>query len=118
MFAEPPLINGDRHSNQIEPLGGTTILNCEVRGDPLPTIQWSKGGINIQINNRIRQLDNGSLAIYGTVVGNDTHKDLIEGVLCLVEAIVFFKPFHFCYFKTTNIYVLLGFHVRLKVVQM
>ncbi|XP_071342317.1 hemicentin-1 isoform X2 [Trachinotus anak] len=64
---EPPIIDGDLHSNRIEPLGGNAILNCEVRGDPLPTIQWSKNGINIQINNRIRQLDNGSLAIYGTV---------------------------------------------------
>lgn len=65
---EPPIIDGDLHSNRIEPLGGNAILTCEVRGDPLPTIQWSKSGINIQISNRIRQLDNGSLAIYGTVV--------------------------------------------------
>ncbi|TSL47575.1 Hemicentin-1 [Bagarius yarrelli] len=65
---EPPIINGDIHSNHIEPLGGIAILNCEVRGDPLPTIQWSKKGVNVRISNRIRQLDNGSLAIYGTVV--------------------------------------------------
>ncbi|XP_075872115.1 hemicentin-1 isoform X2 [Nelusetta ayraudi] len=64
---EPPIIDGDLHSKRIEPLGGNAILNCEVRGDPLPKIQWSKSGINIQISNRIRQLDNGSLAIYGTV---------------------------------------------------
>lgn len=71
MSSEPPIIDGDPHSNRIEPLGGNAILNCEVRGDPLPTIQWSKSGINIQISNRIRQLDNGSLAIYGTVVGKN-----------------------------------------------
>nr|XP_061831771.1 hemicentin-1-like isoform X1 [Nerophis lumbriciformis] len=64
---EPPIVDGDLHSNRIEPLGGNAILNCEVRGEPLPTIQWSKNGINMQINNRIRQMDNGSLAIYGTV---------------------------------------------------
>ncbi|MGH0173029.1 UNVERIFIED_CONTAM: hypothetical protein FKN15_020671 [Acipenser sinensis] len=64
---EPPIIDGDFHSNRIEPLGGNAILNCEVRGDPPPTILWSKKGVNIQISNRIRQLDNGSLAIYGTV---------------------------------------------------
>lgn len=69
--AEPPIIDGDLHANRIEALGGNAILNCEVRGDPLPTIQWSKNGINIQISNRIRQLDNGSLAIYGTVVGKN-----------------------------------------------
>ncbi|XP_035996829.1 hemicentin-1 isoform X1 [Fundulus heteroclitus] len=64
---EPPVIDGDLHSKRIEPLGGNAVLNCEVRGDPLPTIQWSKNGVNVQINSRIRQLDNGSLAIYGTV---------------------------------------------------
>ncbi|KAI7799480.1 hemicentin-1 isoform X1 [Triplophysa rosa] len=64
---EPPIIDGDVHSNRIEPLGGNAILNCEVRGDPLPTIRWSKTGISVPISNRIRQLDNGSLAIYGTV---------------------------------------------------
>lgn len=69
MTTEPPIIDGDLHSKRIEPLGGNAILNCEVRGDPLPKIQWSKSGINMQISNRIRQLDNGSLAIYGTVVG-------------------------------------------------
>ncbi|XP_056893820.1 hemicentin-1 isoform X2 [Takifugu flavidus] len=64
---EPPIIDGDLHSNRIEPLGGNAILNCEVRGDPLPTVRWSKNGIHINISNRIRQLNNGSLAIYGTV---------------------------------------------------
>ncbi|XP_077188775.1 hemicentin-1 isoform X2 [Paroedura picta] len=64
---EPPVFMGDYHSSRIEPLGGNAVLNCEVRGDPLPTIQWSKKGVAIQINNRIRQLANGSLAIYGTV---------------------------------------------------
>ncbi|XP_067846589.1 hemicentin-1 isoform X2 [Heptranchias perlo] len=64
---EPPIFDGDFNPNCIEPLGGSAILNCEVRGDPPPTIQWSKKGINIQITNRIRQLHNGSLAIYGTV---------------------------------------------------
>ncbi|KAL1022832.1 hypothetical protein UPYG_G00032950 [Umbra pygmaea] len=64
---EPPIIDGDFYSNRIEPLGGNAILSCGVRGDPLPTIQWSKKGVNIEISNRIRQLDNSSLAIYGTV---------------------------------------------------
>uniref|UniRef100_A0A4W3JWV4 Hemicentin 1 n=1 Tax=Callorhinchus milii TaxID=7868 RepID=A0A4W3JWV4_CALMI len=64
---EPPIFDGDFNPNRIEPLGGNAILNCEVRGDPPPTIQWSKKGISIHITNRIRQLHNGSLAIYGTV---------------------------------------------------
>ncbi|XP_038613568.1 hemicentin-1 [Tachyglossus aculeatus] len=64
---EPPVFKGDYHSNWIEPLGGNAVLNCEVKGDPHPTIQWSRKGAAVQINNRIRQLGNGSLAIYGTV---------------------------------------------------
>ncbi|XP_056291030.1 hemicentin-1-like isoform X2 [Pseudoliparis swirei] len=63
---EPPIIDGDHHSDRVEPLGGNAILSCEVRGDPPPTIRWSKSGINIQTGDRVRQLDNGSLAIYGT----------------------------------------------------
>ncbi|XP_038527072.1 hemicentin-1 isoform X3 [Canis lupus familiaris] len=64
---EPPVFKGDYPSNWIEPLGGNAILNCEVKGDPAPTIQWSRKGMDIEINHRIRQLVNGSLAIYGTV---------------------------------------------------
>ncbi|NXF12445.1 HMCN1 protein, partial [Smithornis capensis] len=64
---EPPVFKGDYHSSRIEPLGGNAMLNCEVRGDPPPTIQWSKKGVGVQISNRIQQLLNGSLAIYGTV---------------------------------------------------
>ncbi|NXE93182.1 HMCN1 protein, partial [Menura novaehollandiae] len=64
---EPPVFKGDYHSSRIEPLGGNAMLNCEVGGDPPPTIQWSKKGVGVQISNRIRQLVNGSLAIYGTV---------------------------------------------------
>uniref|UniRef100_A0A803W8Y0 Hemicentin 1 n=1 Tax=Ficedula albicollis TaxID=59894 RepID=A0A803W8Y0_FICAL len=64
---EPPVFKGDYHSSRIEPLGGNAMLNCEVRGDPPPTIQWSRKGVGVQISNRIRQLVNGSLAIYGTV---------------------------------------------------
>ncbi|XP_067391212.1 hemicentin-1 isoform X2 [Emydura macquarii macquarii] len=63
---EPPVFRGDYHSSWIEPLGGNAILNCEVIGDPPPKIQWSKKGVGVQISSRIRQLSNGSLAIYST----------------------------------------------------
>ncbi|XP_011902754.1 PREDICTED: hemicentin-1 isoform X2 [Cercocebus atys] len=64
---EPPVFKGDYPSNWIEPLGGNAILNCEVKGDPTPTIQWNRKGVDIEISHRIRKLGNGSLAIYGTV---------------------------------------------------
>uniref|UniRef100_A0A8C8RXS5 Hemicentin 1 n=1 Tax=Pelusios castaneus TaxID=367368 RepID=A0A8C8RXS5_9SAUR len=66
-FLEPPIFQGDYRSSWVEPLGGNAILNCEVRGDPPPTIQWSKEGVGVQISNRVRQLSNGSLAIYSTI---------------------------------------------------
>ncbi|KAJ7986246.1 hypothetical protein DPEC_G00337960 [Dallia pectoralis] len=64
---EPPIIDRNFDSNLIEPLGGDVVLNCGVRGDPQPTIQWSKKGVNIQISKRVNQLDDGSLVIYGTL---------------------------------------------------
>eukprot|EP00076_Gallus_gallus_P024039 XP_015146078.1 hemicentin-1 isoform X10 [Gallus gallus] len=64
---EPPVFRGNYHPSRIEPLGGNAMLNCEVRGDPPPTIQWSKEGVGVQTSKRIQQLNNGSLAIYGTV---------------------------------------------------
>lgn len=39
-----------------------------MRGDPTPTVRWNRNGIHITAGNRVRQLSNGSLAIYGTVV--------------------------------------------------
>lgn len=71
-ISEPPVFKGDYHPIRTEPLGGNAMLNCEVRGDPPPTIQWSKKGMDVQISNRIQQLNNGSLAIYGTVVSHWT----------------------------------------------
>ncbi|XP_059922302.1 hemicentin-1-like [Gadus macrocephalus] len=64
---EPPVIDGDVHSSRVEPLGGTAVLHCEVRGDPPPAITWSRGGVAMETSERVRQLTNGSLAIYGTV---------------------------------------------------
>ncbi|XP_036351171.2 hemicentin-1 [Ochotona princeps] len=64
---EPPVFKGEYPSNWIQPLGGNAILDCEVRGDPAPTIQWNRKGVEIETSHRIRQLGNGSLAIYGTV---------------------------------------------------
>ncbi|NWX99119.1 HMCN1 protein, partial [Nothoprocta ornata] len=64
---EPPVFKGDDPSRRTEPLGGNAVLDCEARGEPPPTIQWSRKGAGIPLGTRIRQLSNGSLAIYGTV---------------------------------------------------
>uniref|UniRef100_A0A8C6YIL3 Hemicentin 1 n=1 Tax=Nothoprocta perdicaria TaxID=30464 RepID=A0A8C6YIL3_NOTPE len=64
---EPPVFKGDDPSRRTEPLGGNAVLDCEARGEPPPTIQWSRKGAGVPLGTRIRQLSNGSLAIYGTV---------------------------------------------------
>uniref|UniRef100_A0A669QE89 Hemicentin 1 n=1 Tax=Phasianus colchicus TaxID=9054 RepID=A0A669QE89_PHACC len=85
---EPPVFRGDYHPSRIEPLGGNAMLNCEVRGDPPPTIQWSKEGVDVQISKRIRQLNNGSLAIYGTVVSHWSVSQLWPSVCYTLKTVL------------------------------
>uniref|UniRef100_A0A8C3PW12 Hemicentin 1 n=1 Tax=Chrysolophus pictus TaxID=9089 RepID=A0A8C3PW12_CHRPC len=85
---EPPVFRGDYHPSRIEPLGGNAMLNCEVRGDPPPTIQWSKEGVDVQISKRIRQLSNGSLAIYGTVVSHWSVSQLWPSVCYTLKTVL------------------------------
>ncbi|XP_056379622.1 hemicentin-1 isoform X2 [Hyla sarda] len=63
---EPPVLVGIHHVNQTVPLGGSIILNCIVKGNPIPKIQWNKKGNDILYNKRFKQFHNGSLAIYNT----------------------------------------------------
>ncbi|XP_078604169.1 hemicentin-1-like isoform X2 [Branchiostoma floridae x Branchiostoma japonicum] len=46
-------------------VAGKVVLTCSVSGDPPPSIRWLKAGEFVQSSNRIRLLENGSLAIYG-----------------------------------------------------
>ncbi|XP_069772736.1 hemicentin-1-like [Narcine bancroftii] len=64
---EAPVLWGAISEYQMEPLGGNVILNCDARGDPVPSINWNKNGSPLAVSNRIWQMDNGSLAIYRTV---------------------------------------------------
>uniref|UniRef100_UPI00398EE55D hemicentin-1-like n=1 Tax=Pristiophorus japonicus TaxID=55135 RepID=UPI00398EE55D len=64
---EAPVLRGEVSAYQTEPLGGNVVLNCDAHGDPAPSINWDKNGSPLSISNRIRQMNNGSLAIYGTV---------------------------------------------------
>lgn len=67
-FPEAPVLWGEVSAYQMEPLGGNVILSCDARGDPVPSINWNKDGSPLTVSNRIRQMNNGSLAIYRTVV--------------------------------------------------
>ncbi|XP_055516059.1 hemicentin-1-like [Leucoraja erinacea] len=64
---EAPVLWGEVSAYQMEPLGGNVILSCDARGDPVPSINWNKDGSPLTVSNRIRQMNNGSLAIYRTV---------------------------------------------------
>ncbi|XP_040264776.1 hemicentin-1 isoform X1 [Bufo bufo] len=63
---ESPVLIGPHHVNLTVPLGGNIILNCIVKGNPIPKIQWNKKGHDILYNKRFKQFNNGSLAIYNS----------------------------------------------------
>lgn len=65
---EAPVLRGEVSAYQVEPLGGNALLNCEAHSDPAPVIHWNKNGLPLLGSPHLRQLQNGSLAIYGTVV--------------------------------------------------
>ncbi|XP_064650190.1 hemicentin-1-like isoform X2 [Lineus longissimus] len=48
-------------------LAEKVVLHCPVSGDPPLTIIWMKNGRTVQMDNRISQLQNGSLVIYDSV---------------------------------------------------
>ncbi|KAG8436526.1 hypothetical protein GDO86_007581 [Hymenochirus boettgeri] len=61
---EPPALFGFHDKDQSVPLGGNIVLNCVVKGNPLPKIQWYKRAKLISFNNQMKQFTNGSLAVY------------------------------------------------------
>ncbi|XP_051663785.1 hemicentin-2 [Manacus candei] len=65
---EAPIIQGDPSTYQVEHPGGDALLDCDARGHPEPLIRWSKDGVPVVASGRLRQLQNGSLAIQ--VVGS------------------------------------------------
>uniref|UniRef100_A0A8C4YSS1 Hemicentin-2 n=1 Tax=Gopherus evgoodei TaxID=1825980 RepID=A0A8C4YSS1_9SAUR len=67
---EAPVLRGEVSAYQVEPLGGNALLNCEAHSDPAPVIHWNKNGLPVLGSPHLRQLQNGSLAIYGTVVSH------------------------------------------------
>ncbi|XP_069626703.1 hemicentin-2 [Haliaeetus albicilla] len=63
---EAPIIQGDPSTYQVEHPGGDTLLDCDARGHPVPLVRWSKDGVPVVATGRLRQLQNGSLAIRAT----------------------------------------------------
>lgn len=57
------MVRGAPSTYQVEPPGGDVLLDCDTRGHPAPFIRWSKDGVPVGATRRLRQLQNGSLAI-------------------------------------------------------
>ncbi|MGH0143069.1 UNVERIFIED_CONTAM: hypothetical protein FKN15_022424 [Acipenser sinensis] len=86
---EPPVLDGASHATLTEPQGGTSMLNCEVRGDPAPTLRWHKDGQPLSSTHRLQQLRNGSLAIYNTGSADEgEYRCVAESEAGLVERTV------------------------------
>ncbi|XP_068513036.1 hemicentin-2 isoform X2 [Anas acuta] len=60
---EAPVVRGAPSTYQVEPPGADVLLDCDTRGHPAPFIRWSKDGVPVGATRRLRQLQNGSLAI-------------------------------------------------------
>lgn len=56
-------MQGAPSTYRVEPPGGDAVLDCDARGHPAPFIRWSKDGVPVVGSWRLRQLQNGSLAI-------------------------------------------------------
>ena len=60
------------------------VLTCSVGGDPPPRVIWMKNGRQVQLSERIRQLDNGSLVIIDSTVSVDKELNL-DGFMCYLD---------------------------------
>lgn len=49
-------------------LGGTTMLDCPVHGDPRPVLRWLRDGKPLVRSLQIQALQNGSLVVRGVTV--------------------------------------------------
>ncbi|XP_030391158.1 hemicentin-2 isoform X2 [Gopherus evgoodei] len=86
---EAPVLRGEVSAYQVEPLGGNALLNCEAHSDPAPVIHWNKNGLPVLGSPHLRQLQNGSLAIYGTVSDDaGRYKCVAENEVGTVEKVV------------------------------
>uniref|UniRef100_A0A8C3XUU2 Hemicentin-2 n=3 Tax=Chelydra serpentina TaxID=8475 RepID=A0A8C3XUU2_CHESE len=86
---EAPVLRGEVSAYQVEPLGGNALLNCEAHSDPAPVIHWNKNGLPVVGSPHLRQLQNGSLAIYGTVSDDaGRYKCVAENEVGTVEKVV------------------------------
>ncbi|XP_024909219.1 hemicentin-1 [Cynoglossus semilaevis] len=67
---EPPVLRGEAHMSQTVVLGGTTMLDCPVHGDPRPVLRWLRDGKPLVRSLQIQALQNGSLVVRGVTAAD------------------------------------------------
>ncbi|XP_012784766.2 hemicentin-2 [Ochotona princeps] len=86
---EAPTLLGEAFSYLIEPVGGSIRLDCVVRGDPVPSIRWTKDGLPLRGSRLRRRLQNGSLAIPRTEMADaGQYQCLAENEIGAVKRVV------------------------------
>ncbi|XP_014387685.1 PREDICTED: LOW QUALITY PROTEIN: hemicentin-2 [Myotis brandtii] len=86
---EAPVLQGEAFSYLVEPVGGSLRLDCVVHGDPAPDIHWIKDGLPLRGGRLRHQLQNGSLTIRRTEMGDSgRYQCLAENEMGAVEKVV------------------------------
>ncbi|NXK50598.1 HMCN1 protein, partial [Chauna torquata] len=94
----PPVITIEPVETVIE-AGATAMLNCQAKGEPPPTIKWSRQGHPVVSDDRVTVLSNGSLRIVAAQKEDTSEyecvaRNLMGSVLVRVPLIVQGGPSH------------------------
>ncbi|XP_076984267.1 hemicentin-2 [Tamandua tetradactyla] len=86
---EAPILQGEAFSYLVKPVGSSVQLDCVVHGDPLPDIRWIKDGLPLWGSHLRQLLQNGSLTIHRTEMGDaGRYQCLAENEMGAVEKVV------------------------------
>ena len=82
-IAAPPIV---MMQNDVQAVtrGAPTVLHCPVLGDPPFTIVWTKDGAEVAMDGRHVLHENGTLAIYDSLVSVATSRAPVVGMRAYV----------------------------------
>ncbi|KAI4892791.1 hypothetical protein NFI96_028928 [Prochilodus magdalenae] len=91
-ITEPPVLRGEAHMSQTVFRGGLAMLDCPVRGNPVPVLHWHKDDSPLLGSERLHPLRNGSLAIYSATSGDSgVYRCVAESEAGVAERIISLK---------------------------